>query len=194
MNEINKTGGVRTKKDLKFFLEEDAKVNDMACGMIKYFLYLFYGMEKAHAYRYIKTMRYLEYHSNNLGLFHKFMSLFYKVKLSRLGMKYHLHIIPNSCGYGLKIYHVFGGGQILNVRKVGNYCTFNAGCVLGTKEPDETPTIGNHVYVAPGAKVFGSVVIGNNVVIAPNAIVTKDIPDNAIVGGVPAKIIKMKKY
>lgn len=55
MNEINKTGGIRTKKDLKFFLEEDAKVNDMACGMIKYFLYLSYGMEKAHAYRYIKT-------------------------------------------------------------------------------------------------------------------------------------------
>lgn len=89
---------------------------------------------------------------------------------------------------------MFGGGQILNVRKVGNYCTFNAGCVLGTKEPDETPTIGNHVYVAPSAKVFGSVVFGNNVVIAPNAIVTKDIPDNAIVGRVPAKIIKMKKY
>lgn len=34
--------------------------------------------------------------------------------------------------------------------------------------------------------------IGNNVTIAPNAVVVKDVPDNAIVGGVPAKIIKFK--
>ena len=34
--------------------------------------------------------------------------------------------------------------------------------------------------------------IGNNVTIAPNAVVVKDVPDNAVVGGVPAKIIKFK--
>ena len=164
----------------------------MACGIVKYYIGLFYGLENAHVYRYIKTMRYLEYHRNNHGLYHHFMSLLYKVKLSRLGMEYHLHITPNSCGYGLRIYHVFGGGQILNVQKVGNYCTFNTGCVLGTKNADEKPTLGNNVYIAPGAKVFGKVLVGNNVVVAPNAVVTKDIPDNAIVGGVPAKIIKYK--
>lgn len=39
--------------------------------------------------------------------------------------------------------------------------------------------------------MIGKVRIGNNVVVAPNAVVVKDIPDNAIVGGVPAQIIKM---
>lgn len=34
--------------------------------------------------------------------------------------------------------------------------------------------------------------IGNNVTIAPNAVVVKDVPDNAVVGGIPAKIIKIK--
>lgn len=34
--------------------------------------------------------------------------------------------------------------------------------------------------------------IGNNVTVGTNAVVTKDIPDNAVVGGVPAKVIKMK--
>ena len=38
----------------------------------------------------------------------------------------------------------------------------------------------------------GGVKIGNNVTIAPNAVVVKDVPDNAVVGGVPAKIIKLK--
>ena len=47
-------------------------------------------------------------------------------------------------------------------------------------------------------KVFGrsggGVKIGNNVTIAPNAVVVKDVPDNAVVGGIPAKILKIKKH
>lgn len=41
-------------------------------------------------------------------------------------------------------------------------------------------------------RYLGGVKIGNNVTIAPNAVVVKDVPDNAVVGGVPAKIIKFK--
>jgi serine O-acetyltransferase len=42
-----------------------------------------------------------------------------------------------------------------------------------------------------GVKIFGKVTIGDDVVIGANSVVTKDIPDNAIVGGIPAKIIKI---
>ena len=45
-----------------------------------------------------------------------------------------------------------------------------------------------------GCKIFGSVRIGNNVTVGANAVVTKDIPDNAVVGGVPAKVIRIKDY
>lgn len=41
-------------------------------------------------------------------------------------------------------------------------------------------------------KNSGGVIIGDNVTIAPNAVVVKDVPDNCIVAGVPAKIIKFK--
>lgn len=41
-------------------------------------------------------------------------------------------------------------------------------------------------------RYFGGVKIGNHVTIAPNAVVVKDVPDYAVVGGVPAKIIKIK--
>ena len=43
------------------------------------------------------------------------------------------------------------------------------------------PTIGDNVYLGPGARVFGKISIGNNVKIGANAVVYKDIPDNAIV-------------
>ena len=44
--------------------------------------------------------------------------------------------------------------------------------------------IGGNVTILPG------VTIGNNVVIAAGAVVTKDVPDNCIAGGVPAKVIQ----
>lgn len=53
------------------------------------------------------------------------------------------------------------------------------------------PKIGNNVVVCCGAKIIGNVTIGNNVIIGANAVVTKDIPDNACVAGIPAKIINM---
>ena len=42
------------------------------------------------------------------------------------------------------------------------------------------------------AKFFGGIAIGNNVIVAPNAVVVKDVPDNCVVAGVPAKIIKKR--
>ena len=54
------------------------------------------------------------------------------------------------------------------------------------------PIIGDRVYIGPGAKLFGKIRIGNDVAIGANAVVTKDVPDNAVVVGVPAKIISYK--
>lgn len=166
------------------YIREDAKANCMDCNYLRYLLSLIYGLEFAHSFRYLKSLRNYEYHLNNSGFLHRFMGLYYKVKTSRLGMKYNLHITPNTCGYGLKIYHIFGGGQIINVDKVGNYCSFNAGVVLGKKDSSMKPKLGDYVSIAPGAKVFGDITIGNNVFIAANAIVTKSVPDNSVVVGV----------
>ncbi len=84
-----------------------------------------------------------------------------------------------------------GGGVLLNIIRAGNYCGFNSGVMLGNAgSQDNRPTLGDHVAFAPGAKAFGRITIGNNVFVAANAVVTKDIPDNSIVGGIPAKIIK----
>jgi len=51
------------------------------------------------------------------------------------------------------------------------------------------PTIGNRVYIAPGAKIIGNIKIGNDVAIDANAVVINDVPDGVTVGGIPAKVI-----
>ncbi|MCR4798924.1 MAG: acyltransferase [Bacteroidales bacterium] len=50
--------------------------------------------------------------------------------------------------------------------------------------------IGNNVWLGDKVAVLAGVHIGNNVIVAANAVVTKDIPDNCMVAGVPGKIIK----
>lgn len=50
--------------------------------------------------------------------------------------------------------------------------------------------VGNNVWIGGGVHVVAGVTIGNNVVIAAGAVVTKDIPDNSLVAGVPARKIK----
>lgn len=53
--------------------------------------------------------------------------------------------------------------------------------------------IGNNVWIGAKAIILGGVKIGNNSIIGAGAVVTKDVPDNVIVGGVPAKIIKRRQ-
>lgn len=139
----------------------------------------------------MKCLRHCEYHYNNDGVLHKILYLFYKIKLGRLGAAYRVRIPLNKTGYGLTIRHLSGGGGVLlNCNRVGNYCRFNCGTLIGNKGKGKIPTIGNNVGFGPGAKAFGDIEIGDNVFVAPNAVVVHDVPKNVVVGGIPAKIRK----
>jgi acetyltransferase-like isoleucine patch superfamily enzyme len=52
--------------------------------------------------------------------------------------------------------------------------------------------VGHNVWIGYGACVLRGVTVGDNCVIGTSAVVTKDVPDNAVVGGVPAKLIRMR--
>lgn len=61
------------------------------------------------------------------------------------------------------------------------------------KDDEPLIIIGDNCYVGTGVTILGPSKIGNNVTIAAGAVVIKDVPDNAVVGGVPAKILKIKE-
>ena len=52
--------------------------------------------------------------------------------------------------------------------------------------------VGNNVWIGYGACILRGVTVGDNAVIGANAVVTHDVPTNAVVGGVPAKVIRMR--
>jgi len=87
-------------------------------------------------------------------------------------------------------------GAVLGGRAtVGARCHVGAGAVLaGVVEPaSATPVIvEDGVLIGANAVVIEGVHIGKNAVVAAGSIVISDVPDNAVVAGVPAKVIKMK--
>ena len=54
------------------------------------------------------------------------------------------------------------------------------------------PTIGNDVVIGSGAQIIGPIKVGNNARIAANAVVVKDVPENATMVGIPARAVKLE--
>jgi acetyltransferase-like isoleucine patch superfamily enzyme len=53
--------------------------------------------------------------------------------------------------------------------------------------------VGNNVWIGYGACILRGVTVGDNAVIGTNSVVTRDVPANAVVGGVPARVIRMRE-
>lgn len=155
---------------------------------------IFIGNESAHAYHLVRTLRLYEYSLNNCSsILGKIRLLYRYFRYKRLSFKYKVFIKPNVVGYGLRLVHI-GGGIYINCKQVGNYFGISSGCIIGNKDSSENvATIGDSVGMTIGSKIIGKIHIGDNVTIAPNSVVIKDVPENTVVSGVPAKIIKIKQ-
>jgi len=114
--------------------------------------------------------------------------------LRQIGVRYGISIPPGTeIGSGLLIGH--HGGIVVNSETIiGNNCNMSHGVTIGQTNRGSKkgcPTIGNAVFIGPGAVIIGKIKIGNNVAIGANAVVSKDIPDNAVVVGIPGEVISL---
>lgn len=179
------------KSDLRQCLHDDLKRYDNRKPTLKDLLL---KNESWYIYHYIRHMRFVEYHGGYSGLGHKLMYFIHFILYKRLGFTLKMAIYPGTVGPGFRVYHA---GDYIHVGpnvSIGRNCTMLPGVVFGNKHEanDNAPvTVGDNCYFGLGARILGSVNIGNNVTVGANSVVTKDIPDNAIVGGIPAHIIRI---
>jgi serine O-acetyltransferase len=122
------------------------------------------------------------FHGNFLGRF-----LMYILKIFYRKCPY--FFLDDSCqiGPGLFIQHGF---STIIMADLGANCWVNQQVTIGHKDRTGRPKIGNNVRITAGAKVIGNITIGDNVTIGANAVVVKDVPNNCVVVGVPAYIVK----
>ena len=100
-----------------------------------------------------------------------------------------LYIHCKDIGGGFLIQHGFA--TIITADQIGKNAKIFQQVTIGYNE-DKLPIIGDNVEVCCGAKVIGGVIIGNNVMIGAQTLVVKDVEDNVVVGGVPARVLKTK--
>lgn len=105
----------------------------------------------------------------------------------RPGDKYFMISARTHIGNGMLIAHPYA--TVLNAEKIGE----NFSCLHCTTIGDKNgyrPILGNNVSLGANVTIIGRVNIGNNVIIGAGSVVAKDVPDNCVVVGNPARIIK----
>lgn len=123
------------------------------------------------------------------------------VRIQLLIARYYYRNLQIKCGFtipigcideGLKLPH-YGGIVINGNVSIGKNCTIRPFVVIGNKRSganSDVPVIGDNVEIGSNVVIIGKVRIGNNVVIGAGSVVINDVPDNTIVAGNPARILK----
>lgn len=108
----------------------------------------------------------------------------------RPGNKYFILSRSMNVGGGFLLVHPFS--TIINAESIGSHfqCK-NCTTIASKRNMDDRPIIGDKVIVGASVTIIGGIHIGDNVIIGAGSVVVKDVPDNCIVAGNPAKIIRI---
>jgi len=142
------------------------------------------------------TQAVIVYRFGRWSLGHPLLSLIYYPLYLAIRVLWGIEV-PRTAdiGPGLYIGH-FGGITVSGRARIGRDCSLSQSITIGRGGSGErcgVPVIGDGAYIAPGARIFGAIRIGDNVRIGANAVVYKDIPDDAVVALDPGfKIISYR--
>lgn len=180
---------ILTKRQMREYISADFKRQDMKHPLLARLTYGEHDMTR----RYLNVLRHLEFYMNNKdkNLLYLMAYTYYLFIHRRLSFRWGMYIMPNTIDKGLLLPHP-GFIRVDTFCHIGENCTILPLVLMGKKRPgiDGTITIGNNCYISTGVSIIGPLTIGNNVTIAAGAVVIKDIPDNSVVAGIPAKVIK----
>lgn len=105
----------------------------------------------------------------------------------RPGDRYFQISYTTKIGKGMLIAHPYA--TVINAEKIGDYFSCIHCTTIGAKDSGR-PTIGDYVNLGANVTIIGPVHVGNNVTVGAGSVVVKDVPDNAVVAGNPARVIK----
>lgn len=124
------------------------------------------------------------------GVIVQWYKIWYKIYSILCGFS----IPPNVFGKGLSIAH--RGTIVVNGNaRIGENCRLHACVNIGTSpgRADLAPTIGDNVYIGPGAKIYGRINIASGIIIGANSVVNKSFDEESIcIAGVPVRKISDK--
>ena len=179
---------IKTREELRAYLKADREMYGKRNSL--FFKWLTRS-DEYYIRAFMVTLRHYEYYLNKrrspLDLI---PYLFYWWNYRRLKLKSQLFIMPNTVGPGFYPVHA-GFMRFGKYVCVGKNCTVLPMVLIGKSHPGDCKIIiGDNCYIGTGATILGPVTIGDNVTIAAGAVVNKDVPDNAVVAGVPGKVVK----
>lgn len=117
----------------------------------------------------------------------KVATILLRVRLKTVGTKTGLSVPPGVTRGGLSLAHL-GSTVVNNQAHIGQFCRLHTSTNIGIYQ-GKAPTIGDFVYVGPGAVLFGGITVGDRAVIGANAVVNRDVPAGVTVAGSPARVI-----
>ena len=175
---------ISDKASYKYYRERDLKAH----ALDKLTIYNYCWMD---CIRFQCRLRKIEYLNNvrRKNIFCRMYQVYLEILNHRLAVRLGFSIPKNVFGPGLCLVH-YGTIVVSPQAVIGENCRIHPSTSIGYF--NGAPTIGNNVYIGPGAKLFGQITIGDNVSIGANAVVNRDVPNNVTVGGIPAKIISGK--
>ena len=183
---------IKNRTDLKLYLFRDCS----SLHKRNLFLKWLSQSEEYYPIMFMHYLRYTEYYMNKTKRVWDYIPYIWCLyQYRRLKKKTGFYIMPNTVGAGFNPVHP-GFIRISADISIGDNCTILPMVLIGKAKPGLDMTgfsIGDNCYISTGVTILGPITIGNNVTIAAGAVVTRDVPDNVIVGGVPAKIIKYKQ-